>query len=124
MNTEKTEEFLPPMKPSHKKTCCHCGRETHSQPQDYNHDTGYGHCYDCLKNPQWYVGSAYQYGPFRLDIYEHRDRNNGPLSSDDSHGKVFELSVNGRVREHFTGHSTKENIIKNINNIYSVRFSL
>lgn len=32
----------------HRKTCCHCGARTEPQPQDFNRDTGYGYCDECL----------------------------------------------------------------------------
>lgn len=93
------------------KTCCHCGSETHPQPQDHNHDTGYGHCHDCLKKENWYVRSFDQLADnIRVDWFEARDTNNGPLTSDDSHAKVVEVYVRGKLDYHQTLHMTKDKI--------------
>lgn len=92
-----------------RKNCTHCGEETHSQPQDPNHDTGYGHCYRCLNKESWYVPSHQLPNLF---MWEERSRNDGPLTTDDSHGKVVELKLGGKVVNHFTSYLTKEKIIE------------
>jgi len=93
------------------KTCTHCGQETHPQPQDYDHDTGYGHCYECLGKQNWYVHSSELLAnDVRLLFWESRPTNNGELTSDDSHPKVIEVIVGGHLVEHCTAHKTKEKI--------------
>lgn len=104
------------MRRNRTKTCCHCGSVTHPQPQDYNHDTGYGHCYACLNKPNWYVPNTYQLAPrIRLTIWERREANNAPLTSDDSHGKVIELEVCNHLDLHLTTYKTKPEILEWIN---------
>lgn len=101
------------------KTCCHCGRETHPQPQDRNHDTGYGHCYDCLGKDAWYIPSTITLPSGAiLKIWDHRDYNNGPISNDDSHAKVFEVISDKKTLYHQTLHSPKAKIIEAISSRY------
>lgn len=121
MNTESTE-FIPKIKPVHRKICCHCGKYTHKQPQDFNHDNGYGHCSECLTKEDWYKGSKYQDCEFILYVFEQYETCGGSLTSDDSHGKVIELWLKGRVLEHFTTYDTKPNLFSKLNKKYSSRF--
>lgn len=95
------------------KTCTHCGSETHGQPQDPNHDNGYGHCYGCLETIGCYKKSHREIAPdIRLEIWEMLDRTNGVLTKDDSHGKVIEVLVDGKVIKHFTSY-LKKHVIEN-----------
>lgn len=101
------------------KTCTHCGRETHSQPQDWNHDKGYGHCYDCLNNPGHYIKSAVRLSPeYLLTFYEELSHYKGTLTTDDSHAKVVELHKNGHLYAHYTGYSPKASIIATLTKKY------
>ncbi len=102
-----------------RKTCTHCGDETHPQPQDYNHDTGYGHCYRCLNERGWYVFHERQLTEDVLvKVWEERGRQAAELTSDDSHAKVIEVIVKGEVLYHSTVYSTKEKIFKNLEKKY------
>ncbi len=93
------------------KICCHCGSETHPQPQDFNHDKGYGHCYTCLQKDNWYIHSLDQMTPdILIDFYDHREINNGPLTDDDSHAKVIEVHIAGKIDYHQTLHTPKNKI--------------
>ena len=107
------------------KTCCHCGRETHAQPQDFNHDTGYGHCLACLAKEDWYVYRRFLSGQFfGLHVFIARPRCGAPLYEDDSDPKVIELYYGGRILEHKTLHSTLPKILEMINGAYSTDFTL
>lgn len=94
------------------KTCTHCGELTHPQPQDFNHDTGYGHCYSCLANPKWYLPNYYTLpNEFTLAIWEERNSLAEPLTMDDSHAKIIELSKNKQLYCHYTSYEPKPTII-------------
>lgn len=95
-----------------KKICCHCGVYTHSQPQDPNHDLGYGHCYKCLGNASCYVGSSYQLAKdLSLSMWEMRPTKWGDLFDDDSNPKVIEIIADGKVLVHQTLHCKKGEIL-------------
>lgn len=98
------------------KICTHCGRETHPQPQDYDHDTGYGHCRACLNNNNWYVfDCALLMKPgVRIDMYTARNYNCAPLTSDDSEPKVVEIWEGEKLTAHFTSHKTKAEIVAKV----------
>jgi hypothetical protein len=93
---------------SSRKTCCVCGLETHPQPQDPNHDDGYGHCHSCLLDRNCYLLTIEPL-PY---IYDERPVRNGELTSDDSHAKIVEVVVLDKVVRHFTSHLPKAKIIE------------
>jgi hypothetical protein len=99
----KREEYMK----NRQKTCTHCGNATHPQPQDPNHDTGYGHCYTCLNKKDWYVKS---HDRPNLFMWESLDRCGGNLTGDDSHAKVVEFFHDGELINHFTSYLTKEKL--------------
>jgi hypothetical protein len=83
------------------KQCTHCGSITHSQPQDFNHDTGFGHCYDCLNKQSWYRKDSFNLDDnCTMTIYHSL-----PIYEDDSHGKVIEIIKADKVLYHATHHS-------------------
>ena len=101
------------------KTCCVCGAYTHPQPQDPNHDDGYGHCLDCLNNPAFYHKEEHviqEYNPkVVVTFYNELPKYNAPvesLTSDDSHGKITEVHKDGRLSSHFTMHTPKASYIE------------
>lgn len=95
------------------KNCTHCGETTHAQPQDSDHDTGYGHCYDCLNKGNWYVHTSLELFPnYQLDIWTSRPFNSAPLTTDDSDPKVCEIKHNGKVVLHQTYHKTTSAIVE------------
>lgn len=98
-----------------KKICTHCGKYTHSQPQDYNHDKGYGHCYECLHDQNWYEKTELKSGEYRLLIFDEC-----PACNDDSHAKVYELIRDKKVIIHMTCYSPKPVIIGRINSKYCI----
>lgn len=108
----------------HRKTCCHCGRETHPQPQDYDHDTGYGHCYDCLNKKDWYVHISFKADPFYLKVWINRLRVGADLCSDDSDPKVVEVFKGDTLLSHFTSHKTMEQLIGALNAFFGSNFEL
>lgn len=80
------------------KICTHCGSYTHPQPQDYNHDKGYGHCYNCLDT--FYIKHSYPLKDKLINVYHELDH--GILSEDDSHAKVIEIIKDGIILRHVT----------------------
>ena len=102
------------MKPK-RKICTHCGRETHAQPQDWDHDLGYGHCYDCLNKEDFYVPYTFSILPeVTVNIYVHRNYIRAHLTTDDSEPKVVEVIEYDKVTGHFTSHKTKSEILAKI----------
>lgn len=105
------------------KICCHCGRETHRQPQDFNHDKNYGHCLACLTKEDWYVYKVLLSGQhYRLNIFIGRPATGAPLTSDDSDPKVIELYLGGNILVHQTIHSPIPQILESINLKFKTKF--
>jgi len=106
--------------PRHRsKICCVCGRYTHPQPQDPNHDEGYGHCMKCLNDKAFYHKEEHviqEYNPrVVVTFYNALPRHNAPvdhLSSDDSHAKITEVHRDGRISSHFTMFTPKAQYIE------------
>jgi len=105
------------MKPR-RKTCCHCGRETHPQPQDFQHDKGFGHCAKCLGKEDWYKKTEYQADNLYLFLFHEC-----PGTSDDSHAKVTEVfSREGRCLYHQTRYSAVPEIINGLSKYFGCDF--
>lgn len=97
------------------KNCTHCGEQTHTQPQDSDHDTGYGHCYNCLNKSNWYVKNTLELLPdYSLTFWASRPFNGSELTSDDSDPKVCEVVHDGKVIMHQTFHTTTDRLIERL----------
>lgn len=102
------------------KICTHCGKYTHPQPQDFNHDTGYGHCIACLNKKSWYVFKTFDDKNIVLNMYYSRPSVNQDLFADDSDPKVLELYVDKKLVKHVTLHLNTQEILRKINAVYNV----
>lgn len=110
-------------KPVSPKTCCVCGLGTHPQPQDYNHDKGYGHCYRCLSDSSRYLSFGYKWQNFSLRFWEEKFTEN--LVVELIQNVSVEDNTSLRVLEHETvAHRSVSSIIGWMNKVYSTEFDI
>lgn len=105
--------------PASRKTCTHCGKETYPQPQDFQHDKGYGHCSDCLTKEDWYAKYEFTNGD-GLYLFLFHEK---PRTSDDSHAKIAEVfSREGRCLYHCTHYLPTEDLLDRISSHFHTDF--
>lgn len=106
------------MKAITRKICTHCGKETYPQPQDFQHDLGFGHCSDCLMNENWYYRKEYQDNNLFLCLFFEM-----PIFNDDSGAKVTEVFTReGGCIYHQTRYSLTRDIIDGLSKHFKCDF--